>query len=34
MAVGVNIKEANGEMKNMDKILDEIGAKWDTLAKD
>ena len=32
--VGVNIKDQNGELKNMDTILDEIAAKWQTLAKD
>lgn len=32
--VGVNIKDQNGELKDMDTILDEIGAKWQTLAKD
>lgn len=33
-AVGVNIKNEAGELKNMDDILDEIGAKWDTIGKD
>lgn len=33
-SVGVNIKDANGEMRNMDDILDDIGAKWTTLNKD
>lgn len=32
--VGVNIKDVNGEMKSMDSILDELGAKWQTLGKD
>ena len=32
--VGVNIKDINGEVKNMDTILDELGAKWNTIAKD
>lgn len=32
--IGVRIKETNGEMKAMDTILDEIGAKWKTLSKD
>jgi TP901 family phage tail tape measure protein len=32
--VGVNIKDANGEIKEMDIILEEMAAKWDTLAKD
>ena len=31
--VGINIKEDNGELKAMDTILDEMGAKWGTLAK-
>lgn len=31
--VGVNIKDTNGEMKDMDDILDELGAKWNTLSK-
>lgn len=33
-AVGVNIKDVNGEVKKMDQILDELGSKWDTIAKD
>jgi len=33
-AVGVNIKDINGEVKNMDDILNELGAKWKTIAKD
>lgn len=33
-AVGVNIKNEAGELKSMDEILDEIGAKWDTISKD
>lgn len=32
--VGINIKNQNGELKNMDDILDEMGAKWSTLSKD
>jgi hypothetical protein len=32
--VGVNIKNTNGELKNMDDILNEAGAKWKTLEKD
>jgi TP901 family phage tail tape measure protein len=32
--VGVDIKDANGELKDMDIILDEVGAKWETLGKD
>lgn len=34
LAVGVNIKDDNGELKDMDVILDEVGAKWATLGKD
>ena len=33
-AVGVNIKDASGELKEMDTILDELGAKWEKLDKD
>ena len=33
-AVGVNIKNEAGELKDMDEILDEIGAKWNTIGKD
>lgn len=32
--VGVNIKDQNGELKDMDDILDEMGSKWKTLDKD
>lgn len=32
--VGVDIKTANGELKNMDVILSELGEKWQTLGKD
>ena len=32
--IGVNIKDSNGELKDMDIILEDIGAKWDTLSKD
>lgn len=32
--VGVNIKDTMGQVKNMDTILDETGAKWQALAKD
>ena len=32
--VGVNIKDSNGELKQMDTILDELGGKWKTLAND
>lgn len=34
LAVGVNIKDDNGELKDMNVILDEVGAKWATLGKD
>lgn len=33
-AVGISIKDQSGELKEMDGILDEMGEKWDTLAKD
>lgn len=33
-AVGVNIKNESGQLKDMDEILDEIGSKWDTIGKD
>ena len=33
-AVGINIKEQNGELKDMDSILAEMGAKWKMLSKD
>ena len=32
--VGISIKDQQGNMKAMDDILDELGAKWGTLAKD
>lgn len=32
--VGIEIKDASGEMKAMDVILDELGEKWKTLGKD
>ena len=31
--IGVNIKNANGSLKDMDRILDEIGDKWTSLSK-
>ena len=34
MAVGVNIKTANGELKDMDTILNEMAAVWETLNRD
>lgn len=33
-AVGISIKDQNGELKAMDDILTEMGAKWETLNKD
>jgi TP901 family phage tail tape measure protein len=33
-AIGVNIKDANGEVKDMDDILDEMGEKWQIISKD
>lgn len=32
--VGINIKTATGEVKDMDQILDETGEKWGTLSRD
>jgi hypothetical protein len=32
--VGVNIKNANGELKDMDQILNETGNRWSTLTSD
>jgi TP901 family phage tail tape measure protein len=32
-AVGINIKQANGDVKDMNTILDEMGSKWDSLSK-
>lgn len=33
-AVGVNIKDSNGQLKDMDIILDDLGHKWSTINKD
>lgn len=33
-AVGIQIKDASGNVKDMDTLLDEMGNKWGTLAKD
>ena len=33
-AVGIQIKDQQGELKDMNTILDEMGAKWQQLAKD
>lgn len=32
--IGINIKTASGELKGMDSILEETGAKWSNLGKD
>lgn len=32
--VGVNIKDTDGQLKDMDVILSELGNKWETLAQD
>lgn len=32
--VGINIKDTNGELKDMDDILAELGNRWQTLARD
>lgn len=32
--VGINIKNSNGELKDMDNIIEEIGDKWGTIDKD
>lgn len=32
-AVGISIFNTNGELKDMDNILDELGDKWKTLSK-
>lgn len=32
--VGINIFEQNGQLKAMDKILDEMGSKWSALSND
>ena len=34
MSVGVNIKDTSGALKDMDVILEELGARWTSLAKD
>lgn len=33
-SIGVNIKDTSGNLKDMDMILDEVGVKWKTLARD
>jgi TP901 family phage tail tape measure protein len=32
--VGINIYDVNNNLKDMDSILNEMGAKWDTLSRD
>ena len=32
--VGISIKNTDGDLKEMDQILDELGARWQTLGKD
>ena len=34
LKVGINVKDQNGQLKDMDSILNEMGSKWSTLAKD
>ena len=34
LKVGVNIKDANGNLKDMDTLLNEIGNRWQTLERD
>jgi len=34
LSVGVNIKDASGELKDMDVILEETAAKWKTLGRE
>jgi len=33
-SVGVSIKDENGELRDMDVILDDLGEKWNLLARD
>jgi hypothetical protein len=33
MKVGINIKDSNGELKDMDVILTEMAGRWDNLSK-
>ena len=33
-AVGISIKDSSGQLKDMDTLLDEMGAKWQTLSRD
>lgn len=32
--VGINIKDSNGKLKDMDNIIEEMGNKWNTIDKD
>ena len=32
--VGVNIKDANGSLKDMDQILDELGERWQNISRE
>lgn len=32
--VGVNIKDSNGQLKEMDQILDELGSRWGMISKE
>lgn len=34
MSIGISIKDVQGNLKDTDVILDELGAKWKTLARD
>lgn len=33
-SVGISIKDATGELRDMDDILDDMGGKWQTLSRD
>jgi TP901 family phage tail tape measure protein len=33
-SVGIDIKDQNGELKDMNTVLDEMGQKWSMLSKD
>ena len=33
-SVGVQIKDATGELRSMDEVLNDLGSKWQTLSKD
>ena len=32
-SIGVNVLDANGELRDMGKVIDEVGNKWSTLSK-